>query len=219
MNMYKSYDNNPMNKFNEFMKYKGHLERLYLSKSIINNKCPIIPSFFRKKRKDIENENNLKLYSENHSLLNRIIRIVRAGSKYSPSKCVTTKCPAFERKDKILLKKIKNINEKNQTFYKAIKKSKSTLDINKSERDYFNSRYYKNNICKNKSTSNPNLKFVTFQEFNKKCNKIIKQKIINDKKSGKGRLKYRTVDNYSIRIKIKINNPYFARKRCSSTGY
>ena len=49
--MYNEIHSNPMNKFNQFMKHKGHLQRLYLSKSVINNKCPIIPSFFKNEKK------------------------------------------------------------------------------------------------------------------------------------------------------------------------
>ena len=61
--MYYSKDNNPMNKFNQYMKYKGHLERLYLSRSLINNKCPIIPSFLKRGliNKGLEIENSFKV--------------------------------------------------------------------------------------------------------------------------------------------------------------
>ena len=194
--MYNEIHSNPMNKFNQFMKHKGHLQRLYLSKSVINNKCPIIPSFFKngKKNKGTEIETRFKRTSENNALLKKLINISYTKSKYSPYMNIPTKCPAFERKDKIQIKKFKNITNENYSFYKILKRSKSSFNNLKLEEDYLNSRYYKNNICKNKATLNPNLIFATYRQFYNNVKNIIRKKNIN-----------RTLNNSQRFIQMKNN--------------
>ena len=181
--MYNRKESNAMNKYNEYMKHKGHLERLYLSKSLINNKCPMVPSFFKKeiKNKRIEVEYNYKINQENHNFYKKLIQVVKTNSKYGSLLKIPSKCPAFERKDKIQIKKFKNIINENLLFYKILKRSKSTLDNTKKEKDFLNSRYYKNNISNNRSISNPNIKFATYRQFTNNIKKNLKRKLYINK--------------------------------------
>ena len=179
--MYNGIHSNPMIKFNQFMKHKGHLQRLYLSKSIIDNKSPIIPSFLQKgiRNKGTEIERRFKINNDNNVLLNKLINIEHRKPKYKPYSRIPNKCPAFERKDEIQIKNFKNIINENYSFYKILKRSKSTFDSSKIEEDYLNSRYYKYNICKNKSTLNPNILFATYRQFDKNIKNALRKKCIN----------------------------------------
>ena len=181
--MYNDKEHYPMKKFNEYVKHKGHLERLYLSKSLINNKCPKIPSIFKKdiKNRNKGNENKLQINKDNQNFYKKLVHIVNANSKYNSIKNIPSKCPAFERKDKIQIKRYKSIINENYLFYKILTKTKSTLDIVKNEKDYLNSRYYKYNICKNKSSSNPNIIFATYNQFNKNIKNAFKNKLLFNK--------------------------------------
>ena len=173
--------NKPMNKFNQYLKHKGHLERLYLSKSLINNKCPMIPSFFKKglKNKGNEIETQYKINNDNKMLLKKIINTVNSKSKYNKLNNIPSKCPAFERKDIIQVRKFKNIVDENYLFYKILRRTKSTLDNSKNEEDFFHSRYYKYNICRNNSISNPNLFFSSYRQFSKKVTITLKKQLFN----------------------------------------
>ena len=208
--------NNPMNKFNQYLKHKGHLERIYLSKSIINNKCPKIPSFIKKGliNKGIENEKKFRIKNDNNVMYKKLIYVVNSKSKYNHLLNIPSKCPAFERKDKIQIKRFKNIIKENNLFYKILKRSRSTYDNIKIEEDYMNSRYYKNNICKNNSMSNPNINFVNYRQFSINLKNILKDKIFN-----------RTINysdckkNKSINQKYRIISSGIGSKRQSSIGY
>jgi len=217
--MYYSKDNNPMNKFNQYMKYKGHLERLYLSRSLINNKCPIIPSFLKRGliNKGLEIEKSFKVNNENNILYKHLMHILTSNSKYNPLLNIPAKCPAFQRKDKIQLKKYNSIIQENHSFYKILKKSKSTLDNTKIEKDFFNSRYYKNNISKNRVTSNPNLMFVTFKKFSNNCNEYIKHKYFNRTINNFDNIKKKNLTNHNKNIKINFSITF--PNRNSSMGY
>lgn len=179
--MYYDKDNNPMNKFNQFEKYKGHIIRIALSKPIIDNKQPLIPSFFKNGvyNRGTKSEQKLKLRLENDNLFKRLVHAAKKNSQYS-SLNIPSKCPAFERKERIQLKKYRDIIERNHSFYKILKKSKSTFDVNKSEEDYFRTRYYKNNISKNRVINNPNLMFVSYRQFYKNIQNSINEKEKNN---------------------------------------
>ena len=208
--------NNPMNKFNQYLKHRGHLERIYLSKSLINNKCPKIPSFIKKGliNKGIENEKKFRIKNDNNVMYKKLIYVVNSKSKYNHLLNIPSKCPAFERKDKIQIKRFKNIIKENNLFYKILKRSRSTYDNIKIEEDYMNSRYYKNNICKNNSMSNPNINFVNYRQFSINLKNILKDKIFN-----------RTINysdckkNKSINQKYRIISSGIGSKRQSSIGY
>ena len=172
--------NNPMNRFNQYLKHKGHLERLYLSKSLINDKFPIIPSFFKNgvKNRGTILENKYKITNEHKSLFKRLKDVVNKQSKYSHSMNIPSKCPAFERKDKIQIKRFKNIIRENNSFYKILTRVKSSVDNTKNEEDYLHSRYLKKNIIKN-NISNPNLNFPKYRQYSKNMNHILREKSFN----------------------------------------
>ena len=173
--MYKAIDNNPMNKFNKFINHKGHIERLYTSKSVIKNKSPLIPSFILKGIKPKGLEKKFKISYENENLFKKLVEIFKTNSKYNRLKIKPAKCPAFERKGYFQIKKIKDIIHENNSFYKVLKRSKSTMNYSKIENDFLNSRYYKKNISKNNVVHNPNLLFATYQEFNKNLKNRMKE--------------------------------------------
>ena len=192
--------NKPMNIFNQYLKHKGHLERLYLSKSLINDKCPMIPSFFKKglKNKGNEIENQFKITNDNKVLFKKITNTMNSKSKYNKLLNFPSKCPAFEKKDMIQIKRYKNIIDENHLFYKILRRTKSTLGNSKNEEDFFHSRYYKYNICRNNSISNPNLYFSDYKQFSKKVKISLKEQLFNKninissgKKNKNGAHKYR----------------------------
>ena len=145
------------------------------------------------------------------------MHILTSNSKYNPLLNIPAKCPAFQRKDKIQLKKYNSIIQENHSFYKILKKSKSTLNNSKIEKDFFNSRYYKNNISKNRVTSNPNLMFVTFKKFNNNCNEYIKHKYFNRTVNNFDNIKKKNLTNHNKNIKINFSITF--PNRNSSMGY
>ena len=205
--------NKPMNQFNQYLKHKGHLERIYLSKSLINNKCPIVPSFFQKglKNKGKELENKFKITNDNKVLFKKIINTANSKSKYNQIFNTPSKCPAFERKDKIQIRRFKNIINENYLFYKILRKTKSTLDNSKNEEDYLHSRYYKYNICNNNSYSNPNLDFATYRQFHRNVKITFKDRLFN--KISKN-FHNKNNQNENIRYKISL---YKANNRMHSS--
>ena len=208
--------NIPMNKFNQYLNHKGHLERIYLSKSLINNKCPKIPSFIKKgiRNKGLENEKKYVIKKDNNVMFKKLINVVNSKSKYSLLSNIPSKCPAFERKDKIQIKRFKNILKENNLFYKILKRTRSTYDNAKNEEDYLNSRYYKNNICRNNSMSNSNINFVNYRQFSINVKNTLKDKIFN-----------RTINysdckkNKSLNQKYRIFASNIGTKKQSSIKY
>ena len=190
--------NKPMNQFNQYLKHKGHLERIYLSKSLINNKCPIVPSFFQKglKNKEKELENKFKITNDNKVLFKKIINTANSKSKYNQIFNTPSKCPAFERKDKIQIRRFKNIINENYLFYKILRKTKSTLDNSKNEEDYLHSR---------------NLDFANYRQFHRNVKITFKDRLFN--KISKN-FHNKNNQNENIRYKISL---YKANNRMHSS--
>ena len=95
------------------------------------------------------------------------------------------------------MRKFRNIIDENYLFYKILRRTKSTLDNSKNEEDFFHSRYYKYNICRNNSISNPNLYFSNYRQFSKKVKITLKEQLFN-----------RTLNNSYKRLNKNENQRY-----------
>ena len=158
-----------VNKFNLLMVHKGHLERLILTKSTINNKRPLTPSFFKKRKKNgIEREKELIIKQDNNVMYKKLYSISCHKSKCSSVENIPRKCPAFIKNKKRYIINQKKINKENELFGKILYRSKSTYSSNKIDESFFYNQYLKSNISQSKIHKNPNLKYITFGQFRKK---------------------------------------------------
>ena len=162
--------NTNMNKFERFMNHKGHLERLAQSKKTINTKKPKTPSFFAKKKINpgYRLERAMKILYENKVLYGRMYNIHNKMSPYSAKMNIPSKCPAF-----ILLPNQKYrervvISNENKKLFKRLAYVKSSYNILSLANDYKYSQYLENNISKNNNRTNPNLNYITYENFNKR---------------------------------------------------
>ena len=162
--------NTNMNKFERLMNHKGHLERLAQSKKTINTKKPKTPSFFAKKKINagLRLERALKILYENKVLFGKMYDIHNKMSPYSAKINLPSKCPAF-----VSLQNQKNrekvvISNENKKLFNRLAYAKSSYNILRLANDYKYNQYLENNISKNNNRTNPNLNYITYENFNKR---------------------------------------------------
>jgi hypothetical protein len=162
--------NTNMNKFERFMNHKGHLERLAQSKKTINTKKPKTPSFFAKKKINpgYRLERAMKILYENKVLFGKMYNIHNKMSPYSAKMNLPSKCPAFvslpyqKNREKVV------ISYENKKLFKRLAYVKSSYNILSLANDYKYNQYLENNISKNNNRTNPNLNYVTYENFNRR---------------------------------------------------
>lgn len=162
-----THGNTNMNRFERLMEHKGHLERLALTKTGINTKTPLTPSFIAKRYidKGIRMERNMKIKYENKVIFNRMYDIQKHTSPYSACKNIPSKCPAYELFSYHRLKKWDDINFENNKLRKRFTYAKPTYSNQKQLQEYKYTQYLENNISQNRNRINPNLDFVSFEKF------------------------------------------------------
>ena len=158
-----------INEKDKLFVHKVHLERLLHAKTHIQNKGPEIPYFMKNKlsKKEIMRVKETKRCYENSIIFSRLMEINNALSPYSQLN-KPAYCPAFDKKkhnyDK--LEKQKAIYKHNQFLFNRLISEKPfyptqhLFEVN----DYEN--YLRGNI-KRQHIDNPNIKFVTFNQFKK----------------------------------------------------
>ena len=164
-----THGNTNMNRFERLMEHRGHLERLAQTKSVLNTKTPIIPSFISKKMVDPGSrmDRALKIKYENEIIYSRLKELLNKKSPYHPINTLPAKCPAYELLSYHRLKKNKNIRKENNKLHSRYMSAKPTYSTQKLNEDYSYSKYLQGNISQNKNYANPNLDFIGFQKFNK----------------------------------------------------
>ena len=182
--------NTNMNKFERLMNHKGHLERLAQSKKTINTKKPKTPSFFAKKKINagLRLERALKILYENKVLFGKMYDIHNKMSPYSAKMNLPSKCPAFvslpnqKNREKVV------ISNENKKLFNRLAYAKSSYNILRLANDYKYNQYLENNISKNNNRTNPNLNYITYENFNKRIRSKsfidkTKKKLYNCKKN------------------------------------
>jgi hypothetical protein len=182
--------NTNMNKFERLMNHKGHLERLAQSKKTINTKKPKTPSFFAKKKINagLRLERALKILYENKVLFGKMYDIHNKMSPYSAKINLPSKCPAFvslpnqKNREKVV------ISNENKKLFNRLAYAKSSYNILRLANDYKYNQYLENNISKNNNRTNPNLNYITYENFNKRIRSKsfidkTKKKLYNCKKN------------------------------------
>ena len=158
-----------VNEKDKLFVHKVHLERLLHAKTHIENKGPEIPYFMKNKlsKKEIMRVKEKKRCYENGIIFSRLLEINNALSPYSKLN-KPAYCPAFDKKKHNFDKKekLKAIYKHNQfLFHRLINEkpfypTQHLFEIN----DFEN--YLRGNI-KRQHLANPNLRFVTFNQFKK----------------------------------------------------
>ena len=75
------------------------------------------------------------------------------------------KCPAFEKKEKIFIRRKNEIKKKNTNFFKSLLRTKSTYDNQKYRNDYLFSKYLSLRMSENSLIYNPNLIYLRLQDL------------------------------------------------------
>ncbi len=162
--------NSNMNKFERLMNHKGHLERLAQSKKTINTKKPKTPSFFAKKKINTGSrlERAIKILYENKVLFGKMYEIHNKMSPYSAKMNLPSKCPAFVSLPNQKYREKVVISNENKKLFKRLAYVKSSYNILRLANDYNYKQYLENNISKNNNRTNPNLNYITYENFNKR---------------------------------------------------
>ena len=182
--------NTNMNKFERLMNHKGHLERLAQSKKTINTKKPKTPSFFAKKKINagLRLERALKILYENKVLFGKMYDIHNKMSPYSAKINLPSKCPAFVSLPNQKYREKVAISNENKKLFNRLAYAKSSYNILRLANDYKYNQYLENNISKNNNRTNPNLNYITYENFNKRIRSKsfidkTKKKLYNCKKN------------------------------------
>ena len=203
-------ENSQVNKFNLLMNHKGHLERLILSKSTLNNKRPLTPSFLKKRKKNVmDKEKQLIIKQDNNVMYKKLYSILCHRSKYNSLENIPSKCPAFIKNQKLYLINQKKIKKENEHFGKILYRSKSTYNSNKINDDFVFNQYLKANISQSKVQKNPNLRYITFDQFRKRIYNNKKNNSFHNKSNSSLSIKRNEGKCYPFNFK---NNSYIIHK-------
>ena len=188
--------NTNMNKFERFMNHKGHLERLAQSKKTINTKKPKTPSFFAKKKINpgYRLERAMKILYENKVLFGKMYNIHNKMSPYSIKMNLPSKCPAFVSLPNQKYREKVVISNENKKLFKRLAYVKSSYNILRLANDYQYNQYLENNISKNNNRTNPNLNYITYENFNKR---IRSKSFINKTKKKWDNFKKNSLQGYT----------------------
>lgn len=195
--------NSNMNKFEEFMQHKGHLERIALSKNCINNKEPMKPSFLKRKLINMGEKINLKfkISQENIALLHKLTEISKKNSKYAECLNVPSKCPAFDKLNYNRYLKICETQNENKKMHKRLISARPAYLSCKYLTDYQNKKQLENNIKRKRNEINPCLDFVTSKQFNRNLLKQINGYEISGIKSF-----YQNKNKFKVGKRVIIKN-------------
>ena len=192
-----------------FRIHQHHLERLIQTKSKIDDKGMDIPNFlyYNLSKNKVKKDNITKINYENTIIYNRMLSIAEKNSPYSLIETHPIYCPAFDKKRFNFDKKVKKIQiEKLNKYYYSrfisVKPYYSTKKLLK-QNDFY--RYLEKGM-KRVDLFNPNLSFVSFNQFKNNIYKEIK--IMNMKKSHSSKNiftfnRFNTNNNY-VRDDLKL---------------
>ena len=146
--------------FSRFESHKKHLDRLLLTKSLIDNNGAKTPEFLSKRlsNKRVEKDYKAKISHENKVIFNKILEYTKKKSPYSQYQPNTYANKSVDYCSAFNIEQLKNRKEKSSLCNKILFTKPC----------YFK---YINDSLKNIEFMNPNLKFLDFQKFSHKLNK------------------------------------------------
>ena len=193
-----------INEKDKLFVHKVHLERLLQAKTHIQNKGPETPYFMKNQlsKKETLRVKEKKRCYENGILFSRLYKINNSMSPYSRSN-TPAYCPAFDKKkhnfDKI--EKKREIQKYNQFLFKRLINEKSFYPVKRllNMNDY---EIYLKSIIRRQRNANPNINFVTFNQFKKNIYRNYKLQRSNSAKA----FQSRPIDYISGDLYEKSNN-------------
>lgn len=171
--------NEIINELNRLRNHREHLERLFLSKTVLNTSTPYTPKFLINNASNIQNERHrlMKISYENKILYNNMCFISSHQSPYSKRVSTPKYCPAFDyrRYDWVSRQKSQELLKENKILKKRYEDSKPHYPRKEFINSNLNNLYLIKNLKRNSGTFNPNLNFCTFRKFKSNLAKQIKR--------------------------------------------
>lgn len=161
--------NKTCEKFDTFKTHKEHIERLYQTKSTIDNKAPKTPKFFQERAKKgaMELKRNRKIEYENRVLITKMKEIDYKPSPYSVSEVKPFECLAFNRSISgyNVSRKKRDIEKMNKKLQTRFIKTKTCYPTSEFLKDHRYNQYLESNLSENRV--NPYINYATFSQFKK----------------------------------------------------
>ena len=183
---------------------KIHLEKLFNTKSSINNNGPTTPTFLKRKLylKELIRSKDRKISIGNNIMYKKLNSVANCASPYSKYKSIPKYYSAFYKSKNNFSKmqREKTISLENRSFYNRFAKNKSSYPIIDFYKKSIYEDYIRHNISRTKYLPKVTLKLCTFKEF--KSNLM---KEINNIKAKSENIKEINTSNLSNAKKIKNN--------------